>query len=1115
MASGRHHRWYVAIGLALATGQNSPGGTIEFNRDIRPILSQNCLVCHGHDQHNRKAKLRLDVREVAVERGAIVAGKPAESKLVEHIYAENPDDLMPPPETNKSLTPAQKALLKDWIAAGAAYEPHWAYIQPKRPEVPQVKGLSWVRNPIDAFILQGLETRQIQPSPEADKRTLLRRLSLDLIGLPPTPEEVRAFLSDKSPAAYERQVNRLLRSPHFGERMAVPWLDLARYADTVGYHGDQNQNNFPYRDYIIAAFNNNKPFDQFTIEQLAGDLLPAPSSEALIATGFNRQNMMTREGGAQPKEYLAKYAADRVRTVSMTWLGSTMGCAECHDHKYDPFTSKDFYQMEAFFADLKQWGVYGDYAYTPTPELKGYGNDHPFPPEIQVDSPYLQTRIARLQQKVDTIHAAAAAKLKADEQRQAEFEDWCRESRKFLKEWPHGWTTPRPEVTFKLKDTNAFVATNFNISADSTISFTDKPKEGIRVTLPLPPMWVSAIRLEVLPQEVKEEKKASRKKRDGTAISLSLTLKAGGKETRLPLYFGEADQKHERYAMSLPIIGVTDLWQVSTNDEWQAAVWLLDQPVQANVGDVMVVNLGNAAVASARVSVTPFPAAEPLQAGPGLALRTALGHTFGRPTAPERDLLQRTFLMTTRWDTNAVAQARKLEAKIRECRGGHAYTMVSVSREPAVTRVLARGNWQDESGEVVAPATPHFLPQLPNAEHRRLTRLDLAHWLVSPENPLTARAVMNRMWQRFFGTGISAVVDDLGAQGEWPVEPELLDWLACEFMRPELNVEAGRHASPRRPTAARTPRRGVPAQTQRLAPGLPHAWDVKHMVKLMVMSATYRQESNQRPELKDVDPNNRLLACQSPRRLEAEFVRDNALAIAGLLNEDIGGPSAHPYQPPGYYANLQFPDRDYHADMDQRQYRRGVYTHWQRTFLHPMLANFDAPSREECSACRPVSNTPQQALTLLNDPTFVEAARVFAARLLAATCQGDEARLDMAFERALARPARDKEKASLLEFLAQQRDACAADPVEAGKLLHVGNALSPVAAGILPAVEDGILPPGAAQDCPDAGRTRTGIPPGKMPGSTAGRMPTATTELAAWTEVCRVILNLHETITKY
>src|SRR6266446_4845726 len=400
MFSGRNH--LVSLGQLLLIGLPvlstlAATNEIQFNRDIRPILSESCYSCHGPDKNQRKAKLRLDVREVAIEREAIVPGKPDQSKVVEHIFATDPDEIMPPPKSRKKLTVAQKELLKRWIAAGAAYEPHWAYIKPQRPESPPTKTPHWVSNPIDAFVLNTLETKKIRPSPEADKRTLLRRLSLDLIGLPPTPAEVSAYLADSSPKAYERQVDHLLASPHFGERMAVPWLDVVRYADTVGYHGDQNVNVFPYRDYVVDAFNRNKPFDRFTLEQIAGDLLPNASTEARVATAFNRLNMMTREGGAQPKEYLAKYAGDRVRTISMAWLGSTMGCCECHSHKFDPFTIKDFYAFEAFFADVKQWGVYMDYDYTPNPDLKGWSNDHPFPPEIEVESAYLRRRLAKLQ----------------------------------------------------------------------------------------------------------------------------------------------------------------------------------------------------------------------------------------------------------------------------------------------------------------------------------------------------------------------------------------------------------------------------------------------------------------------------------------------------------------------------------------------------------------------------------------------------------------------------------------------------------------------------------------------------------------------------------------------
>ncbi|HTL56904.1 MAG TPA: PSD1 and planctomycete cytochrome C domain-containing protein [Candidatus Limnocylindrales bacterium] len=1021
---------------------------IEFNRDIRPIITENCFACHGPDKNQRKAKLRLDLREVALERGAIVPGKPAESKLVDHIFSSDPDDIMPPPKTQKTLTAAQKEMLREWIVQGAEYESHWAYMPLKRPAIPSTQDNRWVRNPIDAFILHTLESKDIHPSREADKATLLRRLSLDLIGLPPTPAELQNFLQDKSPAAYEHQVERLLASPHFGERMAVPWLDVVRFADTVGYHGDQNINIFPYRDYVIDSFNRNKPFDQFTIEQLAGDLLPNPTDEQRVATGFNRLNMVTREGGAQPKEYLAKYAADRVRTVSMAWLGSTMGCAECHDHKYDPFASKDFYQMEAFFADIKQWGVYMDYDYTPNPDLKGFSNDHPFPPEIQVESPYLEQRIASLNAQVQQLCAGAAAQRTADRQASADFQQWRKVGLAFFKDWPTGWATPMPEVALHMKDTNAVAATNFTLETDGWVSFTSEPKQDLKISLPPCSKVLCAIRLEVVPFPDPENKEASPKKWKGSSVSVSARLKSadGTNQTKLTFYQAEADHKKERYANGYSIIGVKDHWDLSREDQKQSAVWILQEPVEVQPGEILEVDLKQLSVASARVSASPFAAREPLDAGGGQPLRNALTKRFRAETKAQHELVDEIYLLSSSTDAETVLKVRKMLDDMRECRHGQAWTLVTEPRDPLITRVLPRGNWQNENGEVVQPLAPHFLPQIKNPDGRRLTRLDLAKWLVSPENPLTSRAVMNRVWKQFFGTGISAIVDDLGAQGEWPVHPELLDWLACEFMHPSSS-----------------------ASIWLGGPGV-FPWDLKHMVRLIVLSSTYRQDSNQRPELRDIDPNNRLLACQSPRRLEAEFVRDNALAIAGLLNQDLGGPSVFPYQPAGYYSYLQFPDRDYYPNSDQQQYRRGVYTHWQRTFLHPMLANFDAPAREECTANRVVSDTPQQALTLLNDPTFVEAARSWAARLLQAS-GSDEERLDSAFKRALARLPKENEKHSLLEFLAVQRDHYGKEPEETKKLMQVGLTAAP------------------AED--------------------------KQVEVAAWTQVCRVILNLHETITRY
>ena len=1017
--------------MAAQTSDANKGG-LGYNHDIRPILSDNCFSCHGPDKNKRKAKLRLDVREVAVEKEAIIPGKPDESELVKRISTTDSDDVMPPPETHKTLTSEQKEMLKRWIAEGAEYEPHWAYVKPTRPAVPDTKNPKWVRNPIDAFILHTLETRSIQPSPEADKRTLLRRLSLDLIGLPPASEEVSAFLKDSSPNGYERQVDRVLKSPHFGERMAVPWLDLARFADTVGYHGDQNVNVFPYRDYVIGSFNRNKPFDQFTREQIAGDLLPHPTTEQLIATGFNRLNMVTREGGAQPKEYLAKYAADRVRTISTTWLGSTMGCCECHDHKFDPYSTKDFYSMQAFFADIRQWGVYNDYLYTPNPDLKGWSNDHPFPPEITVDSPYLHQRLERLEQRIAELESASAAKWKSHAQRRAAFHEWRRWSIKFLKHWTNGWAVPAPAVTLRSKETNAAPESYFTVEPGGTILFAGKTAESTEVKLPLSLGWLAAIRLELIPRE-EHGWHILRGTNVNTTNTLSASLKSTGNDEakRLSFFHAEADYKEERFTNGFVVIGVKDGWKTSKEHQKspETAVWLLDRPVQVNEGDTLGLTLGKNATGCLRISVSPFAARDPLKSGGGKLLRKALS----KSTRASRELVNETYLLSTAWDDDAFAHYKTLDREALECRGGKSPTVVTGAWKPMVTRVLPRGNWQDENGEIVQPTVPHFLPQIADPEGQRLTRLDLANWLVSRDNPLTARTVMNRLWKQFFGAGISAVVDDLGAQGDWPVHPELLDWLAVEFM------DSG--------------------------------WDLKHMVKLMVVSSAYRQSSNPRPEIKEIDPANRLLASQSPRRLEAELVRDNALFIAGLLNADMGGPSAHPYQPAGYYANLQFPDRDYYPERDERQYRRGVYTHWQRTFLHPMLATFDAPSREECVASRNISNTPQQALALLNDPSLVEASRAFAEKVLSSKRNSDDARLDFACEEALARPIKANELKSLEEFLALQREHYEENPDEAEKLTRVGIASEPKG--------------------------------------------TNESELAAWTQVCRVVLNLHETITRY
>ncbi len=1051
----------LAAALLPSAGAAEPA-PLRYNRDIRPILSDNCFQCHGPDKAQLKGKLRLDKREVALERKAFVPGKPDESELVHRIFTDDPDDQMPPAEAHKHLTADQKQMLRRWIAEGAVYEAHWAYLPIQRPPVPNASGPAAndkIRNPIDAFVVARLDAAGLDPAPEADRRTLLRRLSLDLIGLPPSPSQADAFVQDSSPHAYEREVERLLASSHFGERMAVPWLDAVRFADTVGYHGDQNQRIFPYRDYVIEAFNANKPFDRFTLEQIAGDLLPNPSPEQLTASGFNRLNMVTREGGAQPDEYIAKYQADRVRTVSTAWLGSTMACCECHDHKFDPFTTRDFYSMEAFFADLKQWGVYSDYDYTPNPDLKGWSNDHPFPPEIRVESPYLEHRLADLKNRERNIVTTAAARVEADPDLRQGFDLWREDTRAFLRQRTDGWLTPRVQEA-KSRSNGKDSATEAATQSDGSVLFaSDKPGTD-RLTLELPSLWLAAIRLELLAPP--SGSGLFRGDRSVATVQLKATLRHAGTQDKesLRFVFADADAKDPRYSGGHEIQGIAGGWKLHVDPaSSHEGIWILERPRRVSEGDVLDVLLSGDPAARVRVSVSPL-AIEPSRWKSGVA---DFARGMEEDSRDALDLAAALYFRSTGCDGVALADLRSLDPEIRACHGGRAWTLVSEAVEPRVTRVLPRGNWMDHTGAVVEPATPGFLPALATSESlaaregkgdsdpahsppgRRLTRLDLAKWLVWKKNPLTARNYANRLWALFFGSGLSARLEDLGLQGDWPTHPELLDWLAAEFMDPSVQ------ASP---------------EEQKTT----HPWDIKHLVRLLVNSATYRQASVPSQRDLEVDPENRLLSRQTPRRLDAEFVRDNALAISGVINLDVGGPSVFPYQPAGYYANLQFPDRDYVANKDGREYRRGVYMHWQRTFLHPMLANFDAPSREECVAARILSNTPQQALTLLNDPTFVEASRVLAASVVYEKHR-DADRIDRLFEKALLRAPRPEERDSLESLLADLRKTYTAAPADAEELVHTGLA---------PVPKDVSVP-----------------------------------ELAAWANIARVVMNLHETITRY
>jgi len=775
MIRSRVLRLLACAGWLGAGFAASAADRLSYDRDVRPILADNCFGCHGPDEHDRKAGLRLDAPQPVTpptDSGlpAIVPGKPDESELIARILAADADVLMPPPESHKSLSAAQKETIRRWIAAGAAYEPHWAYLPPVRPALPAVRNMAWPRNAIDRFILAQLEQEGLEPAPEADRSTLIRRLSLDLTGLPPSRAETEAFLTDTSPHAYDNLVDRLLASPRYGERMAVDWLDAARYADTNGYQVDRDRENWAWRDWVIKAFNDNVPFDRFTVEQLAGDLLPDPTPEQRIATGFHRNHMLNEEGGIIAEEFLAEYTADRVETTATVWLGQTFNCTRCHDHKFDPFTQRDFYSLKAFFHNVDERGI-------------GIREAHvrlSAPPTLRLSTPAQEERLAELQARVD-------AGLKA--------------------------------------------------------------LEDLRKAETNPAAGQPADPLEQAEHELKNARKASA--------------------------------------------------------DFEASI----------------------------------------------------------PTALVMEELP----------------------------------------QPRQTFILLRGDYASPGEEVIA-ATPAILPPLADGLPRN--RLGLARWLVAPENPLTARVTVNRFWQSLFGAGLVATSEDFGSQGSHPSHPDLLDWLAVEFR------ETG--------------------------------WDVKRLVRLIVTSATYRQRSALPPGLEQRDPQNRLLARGPRFRLQAEFVRDQALAAAGLLVAKIGGPSVKPYHPPGLYEQVVAETEDlvvsYEQGVGDDLHRRSLYTYWKRSVPHPAMLAFDAPFRETCTVKRSRTNTPMQALTLMNDPTFVEAAKFLAARMIREG--GDDAvgRIAHGFWLVLARPPGPEEVGVLTTALTRFRKAYAAAPSAAAALLEVGDA---------------------------------------------------------------------------
>lgn len=910
----------LSMGVAVAVED-----AVDFQRDVRPILSDKCFFCHGTDPETREADLRLDTPEGAYENlggySAVVPGKVKESELFLRITSNKKKEMMPPPESHKTLSPREIETLKKWIEQGAEYQEHWAYEPIKKADAPAGKE-------IDHFVTRKWDEAGIQGSKPASREVLLRRLSWDLRGIPPSTQEREEFLNDKSPDAWGSLVDRFLADPKYGERMAVWWLDLVRYADTIGYHSDNEMKVTPYRDYVVNAFNKNKPFTDFTIEQLAGDLLPDATLEQKVASGYNRLLQTTEEGGAQEKEYRAIYAADRVRNVSEVWLGSTLGCAQCHDHKYDPFTARDFYSMAAFFSDIRENGI---------------GKRRP---NLLVPSPAEESRIAELKKAIED--GQVEKLLKGDPAFRAKISTGMKA---WLAEAELGHSVWRP-VTFG--DFKTPEGTTLKVLDDGTVLEGGKIAATASYLLKVTsPGKVSAIKLDALTHESFPVKNGF-SRGNGNFVLTEIEIKKDGK--KLKIVSVRADVEQDGFPASAAFDGNQKTgWAVGAHmpqglKGTRRAAFILEKPIELKGNEALDVTLHyqsqhvSHSIARFALSVTAADHAgleDPL--GPSADVIEAFAAS--KRTPKQNDLLKNYYLSIA---PEIVAQKEKrssMEDELKKIEGGMRKMLVSEALDqPRMTRILPRGNWMDDSGEAVQPAVPKFLQKEMWKVEGRANRLDLAKWILHEDNPLTARSTMNRVWRLFFGRGLSPNVTDLGGQGEMPTHPRLLDWLASDFR------DGG--------------------------------WDLKRMVKKIVSSQTYLQRSEVNSFLREKDSANNLLARQGRWRVEAEFVRDGALEIAGLLNDEkMGGSSVKPYQPAGFWQHLNFPKKTWKASEGGDLYRRSVYTFWCRTFPHPSMVAFDAPSREECTAERPRSNIPQQALAMLNDPIFVEAARVFGTRM--------------------------------------------------------------------------------------------------------------------------------------
>jgi hypothetical protein len=1005
------------------------GEKISFSTQVLPILSNNCFACHGPDSHNQTSPFRLDTEEHSranlakagePPRRGIVPGKPEESLLLQRIVTKDPHEIMPPPYAKKpALTEEQIATVTEWIRQGGEYEPHWSFVAPVKPAVPEVKEKAWPRTPLDTFVLAKLESKGIAPSPEADKETLVRRVHMDLLGLPPTPEEIDAYMADTSDKAYEKMVDRALASPHYGERMAIDWLDLARYGDSNALHHEMVRTSWPWRDWVINAFNKNMPYDQFLTEQLAGDLLPNPTLDQKVATSFNRNHGINNEGGAIPEEWLIHYAVDRVSTYGTAVLGMTIGCAQCHDHKFDPISQNDFFSLMAYFNSINEKGL----------ENQDGTRARAFPPFVQLPTEK-QKQVTEEANKILTSlkpvrddKSPEAIKVPDDSKAlkwsSLNLVEASCATRKIEPAGGHDYIGPSA-LNFEIPETtNRFIKNGrrgqqvlipvFPITDAETVTMVfAAPNEAfntfkINSLNPFDHLWNLQPDKEdhVYGMDLKTIRKV--------VPDISIEIEEGGKTRPLPIALAKST-----FAGLSPELAAAQAADPANG--WKLGVPGLDHSVFLQLAEAITPAKGAKLIVKMKFQGTAIPYPDGIFNN--LSINTANNpHGLDEPLALIQSKDREPWMVDPWLAAKANAAGKTSVAGLDVARAQYLKTHVDIYAlrvmvmeerdKPVQTYVLDRGVYDKPlKNRPRERTTPVAFP--PMAKDAPKNRLGLAQWSVAPENPLTARVQVNRLWQQLFRNGIVKTSEDFGLQSALPTHPELLDYLAVDFRE--------------------------------------NKWDIKRAMKNMVMSATYRQSSNHREDLKDTDPENKLLARAPRFRFPAELIRDNALAASGLLNEKIGGPSVKPYQPEIWkeksmndIGNYGF----YTRHTGDKLFRRGIYTFWKQSVPPAQMELFDAPSREACITKRALTNTPLQAFVLMNDETYIEFSRKLAERLFT-DINGEweeklSDRLRRGFRLATGRNPEDSELESWISFTNENLARFTADPGDAEKFLSYGE----------------------------------------------------------------------------